>query len=42
MYSSTSGARKDQVTTPLHIHFATILHEPEYGSDDELDETLGD
>jgi len=34
MYSATSGARKDQVTTPLHIHFAVLLHEPDVESDD--------
>ena len=37
MYSATSGQRKDQVTTPLHIHFAVVLHNPEFESIDEAD-----
>jgi len=35
MYSSTSGPRQDQVTTPLHIHFAVVLHTPNFELDIE-------
>ena len=41
-YSPTSGARKDQVTTNLHIQFGVVLQEPitSVGSND--DEISGD
>ena len=35
MYSATFGVRKDQVTTPFHIHFVVVLHEPVVESDDD-------
>ena len=35
MYSATSGVRKDQVTTPFHIHFAVVLQEPLVESGDD-------
>ena len=34
-YSPSSGARKDQVTLNLHVHFGVILHEPFMESADE-------
>jgi hypothetical protein len=40
-YSPASGARKDQVTANLHIHFGVVLHEPFFGPDDD-DEVSGD
>ena len=38
-YVPTSGARKDQVTINLNIHFGVVLHEP---SLDPADEVSGD
>lgn len=39
-YSPTSGARKDQVTTNLHIQFGVVLQEPitSVGSNDDDEE----
>jgi hypothetical protein len=34
-YSPTSGARKDQVTVNLNIHFGVVLYEPSLQSADE-------
>jgi hypothetical protein len=38
-YSPASGARKDQVTTNLHIQFGVVLREPIESNDEEV---LGD
>lgn len=35
-YSPASGARKDQVTTNLHIQFGVVLREPIDSNDDEV------
>jgi hypothetical protein len=35
MYSPTSGARKDEVTANLNIHFGVVLNEPFFESADE-------
>ena len=35
-YSPTSGARKDQLTTNLNIHFGVVLHEPFVESAEEV------
>jgi hypothetical protein len=34
-YAPSSGARKDQVTANLNIHFGVVLHEPSFESADE-------
>ena len=35
-YSPTSGARKDQLTANLNIHFGVVLHEPFVESAEEV------
>jgi hypothetical protein len=35
-YTPSTGARKDQVTVNLNIHFGVILHEPFLESDNEV------
>jgi hypothetical protein len=34
-YAPSSGARKDQVTVNLNIHFGVVLHEPFFEAADE-------
>jgi hypothetical protein len=35
-YVPAAGARKDQVTANLNIHFGVVLHEPSFESAEEV------